>query len=281
MPIRKPYYSPDEIIAQVDLAIETLDWDAFRTDGRTQLYSGPHGIVANVFNTLYGVGNWLDNHARAFHQAAREVSKLIDQTKIGEFVECYDQVGAHEFLNIYQYYSHWAKEDPALTKGDPDWAFKCADRVMRYTSCRFAEEISGDVFTAVCGAGTNKVFYEIELPALVANPKVTSINGLSMDVVRDRYHQDPYETFRLICVAELGEVKQNAFKSGSNEDMDDYTTRRTFFLLERSNRRATYGASLSSALSAMIGHKAAIAGASKPSRPVAGGGMAAAPKIIR
>jgi hypothetical protein len=281
MSIRKPYHTPDEIIAQIDLSIKTLDLDAFRTDGRTQLYSGPHGIVASVFNALYGAGKWLDNHDRAFKQAAWELTKLIDQTKIGEFVEHYDQIGIREFLNVYQYFNHWAKEDPTLTNGDPDWAFKCADRVMRHTSKKFAEAISGDTFTAVCGAGLNKVFFEVELPALVANFKVTSINGVPMDLVRDLYNADPYQAFRLICIAELQEVKQNAQKTGKKEDWDDYKTRRKFFALERTNRRATAPAPMASALATMTAHKAAITGAGGPHRPAAPGVVSSVPKVVR
>ncbi len=240
MPIRKPYYTPDEIIEQINLLIKKLDLEAYKTDGRTQLYSGPHGLVVEALNDLYGADKWDDNHKFAFHQAAWENTKLLDQVPVGLFAENFDQNEKGESVNLYAYYNYWANEDPALVAAYGG-AYKCADKVMRHASQRFAEAIEGDTFTTVCGAGLNKVFYEVELPAIIANKKVTSINDLSMDMVREIYAVDKYEAFRVICLAELKEVREHAQKTGDAKDWADYKARRKFFTLERKYLHRDFG----------------------------------------
>ena len=205
---QKPYYTPDEVIKQIDLLIEGLDLDAYKTNGRTQLYSGPHhDVIIRFFNEKYGKGNWQKNHLRAFRQAALEATTLIDYTEIGRFT---DNLGIDDQGNI-----------------------------LNHASKRFAEAIEGDVFTTICGSARDKIFFEVELPALVANKKVTSINGLPMDMVRMFYELDPYEAFRLICIAELREIREYSKRPDRQEHSEEYLLdhidRHTFFGFEQSH----------------------------------------------
>lgn len=241
---RKPYYTPDDIIKQIGLLMTGMDLEAFKTDGRTLFYSGPHGVVKAAFDKLFGPKNWKTNHERGFEQAAWEVTKpltILDRTEAGLFAEHFDINENDEYLNLYAYYNNWAKkEGDKLTGGDPEWGNKTADRVMFWASEKFAQAVSGDTYTAVCGAGLNRTFYLIELPALVENKKVSTINSLPMDMVREIWEIDPYEAFRAVCIAELKEVKAHAQKTGADKDWNDYYDRVDFFRQERKDHRTRF-----------------------------------------
>src|SRR6185312_686204 len=86
-------------------------------------------------------------------------------------------------------------------------AVKYANAVMAYASEVFMGVAKGDVETLVCGAALNGIFYTFELPALLKNPKVTSINGVDADRLRKIYFSGKpdaaYQTFRKVCQGEL------------------------------------------------------------------------------
>lgn len=229
MATKKPFYTPAEIIDQVKVVMASLAPDAFRHNGRVQLYSGPKKIISAALLLLK---NDL-NHARAFKQAARKTAQIIDKTAPCIFVNEYDVDPSGKEINIYDYYNEHYSKDPAR-------AAAAANEVMAFVSEEFIKAAYGEVETAVCGADTNNIFYRVELPALVANKKVTSINGLPMDMVRDIFVLDPYEAFRVVCIAELHEAKEHAQKTGNADDMADYKMRRNFFLEERKGRRAGF-----------------------------------------
>ena len=79
---------------------------------------------------------------------------------------------------------------------------------MAFASREFIRAVSGDVETAVCGADEKGIFFTVELPELVDNKAINSVNGLPTDMVREVYALSPYEAFRLICVAELNDIKK-------------------------------------------------------------------------
>lgn len=128
-------------------------------------------------------------------------------------------------------------------------AFRHADKVMRYASREFIKASYGFAATAVCGAAIDRVFFEVELPAIVDNTRIEDVNGIPAQMIRDFYAVHPYEAFRLICISELLEIRKHAVKSGALEDIQDYKERRKFFTLERQDT-AKYLPAVSKAMKA-------------------------------
>ncbi len=193
----KPFYTPDEIIDQIKRLMAELGPDAFKIDGKVILYSGPRHVIA------VALGYLISNHKRVLEQVKSGKDGIIDITEIGSFLGEFDETASGEYLNIYEYYHHHFGPFDARTKEYPD-------KVMRFASEAFIEAISGDVLTAVCGAGLDKIFFQVELPGLIRNKNITSVNGLPIEAIREFYIINPYEAFKLVCLSELYETFQTA-----------------------------------------------------------------------
>jgi hypothetical protein len=213
----------EDVLAVVRELIARFGADAFRTDGRIRLYSGPRDLIAEALPEM------ARNQVRARAQAARTRAALIEHTRIGRYLGTVGRPG-----NIYRYFDErYAERFGPRSKQ----AFRQADRVMRETSREFIKAAFGNVATAVCGAAADRIFFEVELPAMVANDAIEAINGLPAGLVRDFYRIDPYEAFRVICIAELLEARRYAavMKSPKSrrDTRRDYRERRRFFIIER------------------------------------------------
>jgi hypothetical protein len=150
---RKPLHTPAEIIEQIKAIMADMGPDAFMHNGRVQLYSGPRRILAQALRLLEKD----KNHARAFRQAGRRGSKMIDHTEVGQFAEKYDVNDKNENINLYAYYfEHYGYGSQK--------AIDSANEVMSFASEEFIKAAHGDVETAVCGADEANVFFKIELP---------------------------------------------------------------------------------------------------------------------
>ena len=148
---------------------------------------------------------------------------MLDHTEAGKFTESYDVGPKNEGLNIYAYYfEHFGLGSQK--------AIDCANEVMAFVSLEFIKAAHGDVETAVCGADEANIFFRIELPALVENLNIKTINGISMDMVREFYIVSPCEAFRLICLSELQLMRK--------EDRAEYQQRHKFFAFERNATRS-------------------------------------------
>jgi hypothetical protein len=212
----------EDIIALVEVLIAKLGPDAFNIDGRVQLYSGPRAVIAAALHFL------ARNQDRAFDQAARNSAALIDTSEIGKHLGQYDGVGIYEYFE-QQYRATYGVDSPE--------AFAEADKVMRFASRSFIQAAFGHVATAVCGADTNRIFFADELPELVKNKEIETVNSLPAQMVRDFYAIDPYEAFRLICLSELLEARRYMKSATTPAERDkakqDYKERLQFFMLER------------------------------------------------
>ena len=90
--------------------------------------------------------------------------------------------------------------------------------------------------TAVCGAGQDRVFVKDELPVLVRNPYVRTINEIDMDAVRRMYNEVRLdEAFRLVCLSELSMTLRKAQATGvpPTEGWTDFFERHFFYSVER------------------------------------------------
>ena len=184
--------------------------DAFETKGRVQLYSGPLDFINEALDVI-------SNHERAVVQAGQK-SKLIDKTPVGT------RLGAYKpNRTIYEYFAE-------IYGLDSDEAFYYADKVMRFASREFTKACYGHVETAVCGAGLDKVFFEVELPELIRNKRIETINDMPMQRFRDVYYtQGAYVAFREICKAELHMLQKRESANCSTEIKKDRKDRFVFF----------------------------------------------------
>jgi hypothetical protein len=100
---------------------------------------------------------------------------------------------------------------------NPLTANRHADRISTITSWRFAKTASGDVKTFVCGARHNSVFRKTELPTLLRNKKVTSINGIDRNTLAKMHKDNPNRAFRAVCLAELRQDRKEAMRTKDKE----------------------------------------------------------------
>ena len=220
MTMAAPLPTAKDVIAIIENLIATQGTRAFKQKGRVQLYSGPQGIIALALAHIE------NNHARATEQSKRLGTKMIDHTKVGKKLERYDgKKNIYQFFNAAYFASHGR---------DSKEAFQQADDVMRFASRAFVKASFGQVATAVCGAATNRIFFEIELPELMSNGRIETINGIEADRVRGIYHtKGSYAAFHKICQAEIAMAYQHAKGENTKKAWDDYTERTQLFMQER------------------------------------------------
>jgi len=182
----------------------------FETNGRIQLYSGPLNFITNALDVI-------DNHDRAIIQAG-ENTTLIEQTPAGRKLDRYEY-----HRGIYEYFkSVYGPRSPK--------AYYHADKVMRFASREFAKACYGNVETSVCGAGLDRVFFEAELPELIKNQRIETINDVPMQRIREIYQtQGAYVAYREICKAELNLSRKKVEESNTPENREDLRDRLQFF----------------------------------------------------
>ncbi|HAX91382.1 MAG TPA: hypothetical protein DCY07_04140 [Rhodospirillaceae bacterium] len=194
MSARKPKKPTSfDVINVIKDLIKTHGVKALMVDGRVQLYSGPLDFITNALDVI-------DNHDRAFDRADGTPA-LVDDCIVGQ------KLGNYEHgQDIYEYFKR--------IYGNTPEAFKNADKVMRFASREFAKACSGNIETHVCGAGIDKVFFEVELPELVRNSQVEAINDIPMQRIKDIYlTQGAYIAYREICKGELRLAQARAEKT--------------------------------------------------------------------
>jgi hypothetical protein len=74
----------------------------------------------------------------------------------------------------------------------------------RQASHEFSLAQEGNITTCVIGALEERDFRAVEFPNLVADRKVSSINGVSREELYDVYQNEPSAAFERICVVERG-----------------------------------------------------------------------------
>lgn len=108
------------------------------------------------------------------------------------------------------------------------------DRFSRVASWRFAKSASGDVRTFVCGSRPNSVFRKTELPTLIRNKKVTSINGVDRKHFEKALKQDPSgkKAYRMACLSELRQDRRIAKNTGDQKLLADVKNRQNSYRSE-------------------------------------------------
>lgn len=240
------YDRADEIIPLFDAWINALGiHNAFQIVGTTLLYSGPSEAIYKKFWTAH-----LRNHTRVEEiiETLRKEKEhtLLDRTNIGDRVGKYINGEKNLYKHLKEIYikKYELIFLNALNTDQIEEAKKFgsieADKVMEHVSRTFIENIEGDVETCVCGADLNRVFYQVEMEALIANDKVTTINGVPRETLKDILKSgDPdakYKTFTAICEAELKMIYARATDPSNKHQKfwaEDYEARKAFFEMEQ------------------------------------------------
>lgn len=93
-----------------------------------------------------------------------------------------------------------------------------ADAIWCLASERFAENVQGEVQTHVIDARGDRTFRETELPILLDNEQVTSINGISREELKALSPDQNYDlAYERICLAELDHARELAHATHNQE----------------------------------------------------------------
>lgn len=229
---------------------------AFCAEAEALCYSGPRDEMRKIKYTpnspMLLVGSRV-NHKKAKYFAENYGYFLIDQTAIGHVVDYYERKATKDEkikkLSLFDSLkkSAWAKE---LLKADftekeieqnEKFIQSQIDAVMGFVSAAFILSSQGNVDTLVCGAGTQKVFYLFELPAIMANDKITSINGVPKEKFAKIYNSGAkdavYQTYRAICESEIARLGELAHKKGKRSaEWRIWKEQRNFFRIDNKQR---------------------------------------------
>ncbi len=160
--------SPEEFCLWLKEKLE-LDGDALF--GRTPylvLYSGPVASFKKAMEAL--LGRPVDsNKPRGRGQAKRFTTDILDDTPIGKWLLAQDFVG------------YFAK----VCNGDDKLIEAAEFAVWATVSEELVRHAKGKAFTAVCGAAPDRVFFKHELPQMLEETGLESVNNLPLELVRD------------------------------------------------------------------------------------------------
>ena len=156
-----------ELIANLDVTTST---------GVTVLYSGSSGVIPGDIPESIRAGEM----AMAISGNGYPVG-LIDNTDAGRFLDLWSEPGIknqelEDTLNrIFNYNSDAINK---FLDGETIDGRRVNSGIWDEVSARFAAQASGEVMTFTAGASTKRVFFQTELPIILGNPKIISIDGI-------------------------------------------------------------------------------------------------------
>ncbi len=98
-----------------------------------------------------------------------------------------------------------------------DFFYNATNGMWAQASTRFARETVGEVTTLTAFADFDRTFAQIELPVILANPNITTINGKSAWELSFRYH---FELFNGATEVEALKIAFNSTSASSYDDSD-------------------------------------------------------------
>lgn len=119
-----------------------------------------------------------------------------------------------------------------------------SNKTLTWASKRFAQNASGNVKTFVCGARPKGVFRRTELPTLLRNRKVTSINGIDRNTLAKMHKASPDRAYRAVCLAELRQARRAA--KGNEKLLTDVKARQNVY---KAHKKDQFGKNKSNAQS--------------------------------
>ena len=169
-----------DLVHSKEQLLELIERIDHRVDGSiTVLYSGWAGDFESLGDNRIHSGAI----AEALHRSGNDV-RTIDQSELGKFLnqtqgtENYNEQLARKFDEIF-------KDNPdelrSFMDGDRVGDDRINNGVWDKVSARYVNDAAGEVVTFTGGAFANRVFYQTELPIILSNPRVTSIDGIPVE----------------------------------------------------------------------------------------------------
>jgi hypothetical protein len=166
-------------------------------NGATLLYSGQIGTSGLPQNAFVKSGEL----ARKLALENKQIS-IIDQTSVGKFLQIDEGPGyVNEKLlaKLNELFQRNQDQINAYLYGSRDAnGNRAANGIWDLLSARFVQRASGNVITLTGGARRDGVFAQVELPQLLRNPAVTSIDGIPTAELR---RLAPDQAFALVTAA--------------------------------------------------------------------------------
>ncbi|WP_396103667.1 calcium-binding protein, partial [Cyanobium sp. Lug-B] len=181
-----------------------------RVDHRVQgsvtiLYSGVTGVYTSIGDKIVHSGAM----AEALHESGNDV-RTIDQSEVGKFMNMtknssnYNKRFADKLKQIFG-------EDKvglqSFMDGEVIDGMRVNNGVWDKVSARYVADAVGEVVTFTGGASESRVFFQTELPLILSNPRVTSIDGIPIEVFQGMSVED---AFKVITAA--SEVRASRLK---------------------------------------------------------------------
>jgi hypothetical protein len=115
-----------------------------------------------------------------------------------------------------------------------DRSFPIGDdrRVWNHASESYASQTQGDAQTFVVGASERSTFRSSEMPALLNNERVNSINGVPREDLKEIYDRDqngPEDAFNKICDAELQRDRERLGPTPVPAEAEDFKQREALY----------------------------------------------------
>jgi len=190
-------YATPEALQDLAAQVSIAPVGGVKTD-RTVLYSGP------IQSTEPKLDAW--TLATSIQKQDPGVL-IIDITERGVFL------ASKQFKNaLLRAFAHEGFVDigDVMKRRDSkanQFLFDATEGVWAQASKTFAESASGDITTLTSQAPDNRTFALVELPALLANPNVNSVNGVNREVLQELAASPEGLTAVLKAVAEVSRQK--------------------------------------------------------------------------
>ncbi|MDR1076496.1 MAG: peptidoglycan-binding protein, partial [Xanthomonadaceae bacterium] len=154
------------------LGILTEQVDANSSGRLTVLYSG---------ETAKGI--WSSDVINAFVEAGEDV-RVINRSHVAQFLISDDFYEA--LANIYQLDDARELSSGRYRGPATDWLYHPTEGPWAKASARFADATVGEVHAIATEADPTRTFGAVELPRILNNPNVTTIEGIPREVLVSR-----------------------------------------------------------------------------------------------
>ena len=205
--------------------IRRIDWN---TKGSvTVLYSGIAGRFEAQSAGVVRAGEM----AVSLLESGNDV-RIIDQSEVSKFLNMIDENGNKDNL-LADKFDEIFKDDPdrlsGFLYGDTVDGVRIPNSIWDELSARFAAEAVGEVVTITGGASMSRVFFQTELPIILGNPNVTSIDGIPIAAFNGMTVE---QAFRVIIAA--SEERSSRLQIAVDTDGNPLLKRNQYILDARS-----------------------------------------------
>ncbi len=167
-----------------------------RVDHRVQgsvtvLYSGVTGRYSSVGEKIVHSGAM----AEALHESGNDV-RTIDQSEVGKFMNMTRNSSNYNKKFVDKLKQIFGEDKVGLQSfmdGEVVDGMRVNNGVWDRVSARYVADAVGEVVTFTGGASVSRVFFQTELPLILSNPRVTSIDGIPIEVFHGMAVEDAFE----------------------------------------------------------------------------------------